>query len=105
MQPPMNNASDREVAVFNAVLQLALEARAAYLDQACAGDHAVRLRLEALLKVHDDVSTFLENPTQDSGAAAVPPGAGGDIRASVSSIEKPGDRIGRYKLLQQIGEG
>ncbi|HEY3860978.1 MAG TPA: serine/threonine-protein kinase [Verrucomicrobiae bacterium] len=101
----MNNASDREVAVFNAALQLAVEQRAAYLDQDCAGDDALRLRVEALLKVHDEVGAFLENPTQESGPAAARLSPDGTIRAGVSTLEKTGDRIGRYKLLQQIGEG
>ena len=34
-----------------------------------------------------------------------PPGPGGTVRLAGISTEKPGDRIGRYKLLQQIGEG
>src|ERR1700743_2792627 len=102
MQSPMNNSSDHEVAAFNAVLQLVVQKRAAYLDQVCAGDDDLRLRLEALLRVHDEVGTFLENPKQESGSPATPPSPAENIRAGVSSIEKTGDRIGRYKLLQQI---
>src|SRR5262249_5500559 len=30
---------------------------------------------------------------------------GGMVRPSVEPAEKPGDRIGRFKLLEQIGEG
>src|ERR1035437_1520353 len=67
MQSPMNNASDREVAVFNAVLQLPAGQRAACLDRECAGDVALRQKIEALLRVHDEVGTFLESPTQGAG--------------------------------------
>ena len=102
----MNNASDREVALFNGALQLAVEQRARYLDEACAGDEVLRLKIEALLRVHDEVGTFLENPTQEAELSAVePPGLSGTVRVSASSIEKTGERIGQYKLLQQIGEG
>ena len=52
--------------------------------------------VEALLKGHDQVGDFLENSHQTSALHA---------RAGVSAGEKPGDRIGHYKLLQQIGEG
>jgi serine/threonine protein kinase len=103
---PMNNPPDREVTVFNAALQLPAGQRAAYLDAACAGENALRLKIEALLRVHDEVGTFLENPTQEAGpSAAEKPGPSGTIRISAPPIEQTGERIGRYKLLQQIGEG
>src|SRR5438552_4576958 len=38
---------------------------------------------------------------KDAGA----PGPQQTIALSIPLTEKPGDRIGRYKLLQQIGEG
>src|SRR5438445_13201414 len=38
-------------------------------------------------------------------ALATDPAAQESPRAPAPVIEKPGDRIGRYKLLQQIGEG
>src|ERR1035438_3960340 len=108
MPMPMNDSPDREVAVFNAVLQLLAGQRAAYLDQACAGDEALRRKIEALLRVHEEVGGLLEGPPRQAGssaAAAGVPGPGGTIRISPGSIEKTGDRIGRYKLLQQIGAG
>src|SRR5439155_10168760 len=61
---------------------------------------------EALLRVHQKAITFLESKLP--GALASPVGAeipGATVRGSSSPAEKAGDRIGRYKLLQQIGEG
>jgi eukaryotic-like serine/threonine-protein kinase len=107
MKLPMDNLPDREVAVFNAALQLPAGQRAAYLDEACAGENALRLKIEALLRVHDEVGAFLDIPTQEvaPSAAAEELGRPGTIRVSAPPIEKIGERIGRYKLLQQIGEG
>src|ERR1043166_4872104 len=102
LNPPPN----REVALFSAALELPAEQRAAYLDGACADDPALRQRLEDLLRVHQAAITFLENAKP--GAQAPPPGAeapGATMRGSGPPAEKAGDRIGRYKLLQQIGEG
>jgi serine/threonine protein kinase/tetratricopeptide (TPR) repeat protein len=84
--------------------------RAAFLDQACAGDVALRQRVEALLKAHDEPGSFLENPPAEE------PGDTGEIAsgrwvASPSELgagpppEGPGTRIGPYKLLQKLGEG
>src|SRR5260370_11608798 len=54
-----------------------------------------RWLVERLLKAHDQLGDFLEQPAPE----AVP-----EANAWASVGEKPGDRIGRYKLLQQIGE-
>src|SRR5438128_7239347 len=94
----MNEPVNPEVAILNNVLELAEAQRDAYLDQACAGDAALRKQVETLLQSHEQAKGFLE---------ALPTGL--DFkRTAVITIpltEKPGDRIGRYKLLQQIGEG
>ncbi|NOS70948.1 MAG: serine/threonine protein kinase, partial [Verrucomicrobia bacterium] len=94
----MTNPPHPEVAVLNAALELHPAERAAYLDQACAGDAALRRQVEALLQAHEQAEDFLKAPP-----------AGFDlnrtVRLNVPLTEKPGDRIGRYKLLQQIGEG
>jgi WD40 repeat protein/serine/threonine protein kinase len=96
---PMNPTSS-EQAVFTEALRCATpEARAAYLDGACGMDTALRRRVEALLRAAESAGEFLENPP--TGLAA---GDGSTVVVTELS-EKPGDRIGRYKLLQQIGEG
>jgi eukaryotic-like serine/threonine-protein kinase len=69
--------------------------RAAYLDQACAGDDALRNRIDELLRAHTQTGNFLEVPATDLLASADGP--------SVS--ERAGTVIGPYKLLEQIGEG
>ena len=70
-------------------------AREDYLDQICAGDQALRERVEALLEVHEQEQGFLES-------------ARPEIAPTVEQkpiTEAPGQEIGRYKLLQKIGEG
>jgi hypothetical protein len=46
------------------------DARAAYLDSACAGRPALRDRVEALLRSHAEADTFLEVPAMEQMAAA-----------------------------------
>ena len=60
----------------------------------------LRQRVEALLQAHEQAGHFMTEP--------VPPPPGATIQISPESLpvsEKPGDRIGHYKLLEQIGEG
>ena len=73
--------------------------RAAFLDAGCGTDSALRRRLEALLRAQGEIGTFLEQP-----AAAARNGPTGTVIITAIT-EQPGDRIGRYKLLQKIGEG
>jgi hypothetical protein len=95
----MVDPPDHELAVFSAARRLPADDRAAYLDNACAGEAGLRQRVEELLQAGEEAGAFLESP------AAMPPGHIRMISLTLPSAEKPGDRIGRYKLLQQIGEG
>src|SRR4029077_2252334 len=90
----MNGAPDPDIAVFTEALRLPAEERDRYLSEACKGDVEVRLRVEALLQAYEQAGDFLGRP-----AAARPPQAAAQVLAVA---EKPGDRIGHYKLLQQI---
>src|SRR5690242_4291808 len=91
----MNGPNKAAGAIFDAAIELPLEKRAAYVQQACAGDEALRQRVEALLRAHELAGTFMGTlaVNLDQGARAV------------GSVHQTGDKIGRYKLLQQIGEG
>ncbi|MGC9944369.1 MAG: serine/threonine-protein kinase [Verrucomicrobiota bacterium] len=92
----MNETPNRQVAIFTEALQLPPSKRAAYLEIACGGDHVLRQKVEVLLAGHDQAGDFLEQSPRKTGFESKLEGA---------ASEKPGDRIGRYKLLQQIGEG
>ena len=94
------NPTSSEQAVFTEALRRATpEARAAFLDGACGTDLALRKRVEALLRAAEGAGNFLEEPP-----TGLTPGESSTFVATGLS-EKEGDRIGRYKLLQQIGEG
>src|SRR5258707_3616152 len=94
----MTEQPNREVAVLNAALELRPAERGAYLDQACAGDAALRQQVEALLLSHAQAEDFMEAPPASFDLKQT-------VRVLVPLTEKPGDKIRRYKLLQQIGEG
>jgi serine/threonine protein kinase len=71
--------------------------RAAYLDEACGPDGGLRAEVEGLLATLGRAGAFMCRP-----AAAVAAG----ITASFEPLtERPGTKVGPYKLLQQIGEG
>lgn len=90
----MNDKPRRELAVFDAALKISAAERPAFLVRECGDDHVLIARVEALLKANAKAGDFMEDSP------------GGSQLRSISAIgERPGDRLGRYKLLQQIGEG
>jgi serine/threonine protein kinase/WD40 repeat protein len=85
---------DPEDVILDSALALPHSERPAFLDHACANDPRLRHLVEGLLLAHEH--------------ALAPRGAQGGPAPGPTlpvSLEKPGDHIGRYKLLQQIGEG
>src|SRR6516225_4308447 len=73
-------------------------ARAAFLDEACAGDAALRERVESLLAEYQQLGSFMDVPSQAVARTVDMPGA-------PLAAERTGTMIGPYKLLQQIGDG
>jgi len=69
--------------------------RAAYLDKVCGNDMQLRATVEALLKAHQDAGDFLKAPAFGAEATL----------DTALKIEGPGTIIGRYELLELIGEG
>ncbi|HEV3117599.1 MAG TPA: serine/threonine-protein kinase [Gemmataceae bacterium] len=84
-----------ERSIFVAALEKDSPAeRAAYLDEACGGEAALRQRVEELLRAHVRAGGILDLP------------AAGPTTDSYGTMnEDVGSRIGPYKLLQKIGEG
>src|SRR5262245_41327012 len=84
-----------ELELFEAALERSPTDRAPFLDKACAGNKPLHQRLEALLARHDKAASFLEVPAPETHVTVDQP-----------HRERPGIIIaGRYKLLEQIGEG
>jgi hypothetical protein len=58
----MKDDADLELAIFTEAMKVPIQERAAFLDNACGGDECLRRKVEALLKAHDRVGDFLEDP-------------------------------------------
>ena len=71
------------------------ESRAAFLQAACGGDVVLRRKVEELLKEHFSNDSLLSGPAMEGER----PGAEFTVE------EAPAQIIGRYKLLEKIGEG
>jgi len=97
----MKPEPEREEALFQAAAQLTGAERAAFLNGACHGDPALRQRIEALLAAHDAEDSLLAEPPTARGRTAT---------IKLDLADDPADAavglmIGRYKLLEKLGEG
>ena len=97
----MNSGPPSPERLFEAALQFTNPAeRAAYLEDACGGDAALRQCIEVLLQDYAQAGPFLEQAPAAFSLRSLVAATG-----TVPLTEKPGDQIGRYKLREQIGEG
>ncbi len=87
--------------LYQAAMAQPAEKRADILREACPGDPELRAEVAALLEAAGRASSFLEGSPVTSGPTE---GAPGPTHAMFPD-EIAGSVIGRYHLLQKIGEG
>ena len=94
--PPAERRA-RVEATFNSALERPTADREAYLVTACGDDSDMEREVRGLLTAHSAAAGFL-----DTEAPLSP-----EIERELARLkpEESGERIGPYKLLQQIGEG
>src|SRR5205823_12919131 len=77
--------------------------RVAFLNEACAGDDALRREVESLLACEGEPEQFLEKPALEVAARAY---AANPVSSSEASkaIEAPtGKRVSHYQVLEKLG--
>jgi WD40 repeat protein len=109
-----------ERTIFLAALEIADPAqRQAYLDEACAGDLALRRQVETLLAAHEREGDFLDVPAVEQvveklaapdradETQAETPGARGLSLDFLTPSSKPGvlGQLGHYQVLELVGTG
>jgi eukaryotic-like serine/threonine-protein kinase len=80
--------------LLHSAMQLEPKERPAYLDHHCAGDPGLRRDVDSLLSAERSLrSTFLEAP------------AGTHVLNIADRTLAPGDRLGRYEIVEMLGAG
>jgi len=81
--------------IFDAALDTPPAERAAFLAQACGGDHELRAHVEALLEASQRDEAGLDRPVSPLGAALI------------AAAEEPvaNRQVGPFRLLREIGRG
>ena len=71
-------------------------ARSVFLDRACDGNSKLRQEIEELISAWEGVGDFLNRSAAAAVVDGIPP---------ENAFDGPGTIIGRYRLLEQIGDG
>lgn len=103
-------ARKREIdAVFYTALKLEdAELRTRFLNTACDGDDELRAAVAQLLGARGDLDAIFENPARhfDVSVEDIEAVAHADVSDEIwQADEKAGSQIGRYRLIDRIGEG
>jgi len=91
----MEDENKNEEKIFHTAIAKPVSERVAYLQTVCGNNPELLSHIESLLRVYDAQDDFLE----------APPWGENITLDSYSLVESPGTVIGRYKLLEKIGEG
>ena len=84
--------------------------RAQFLNRACAGDARLRAAVEGMLRASDAAESFFDNCRAAVDVSKLDAQAASALKETGTEFddltdEQLGSRLGRYKLLQKIGEG
>jgi serine/threonine protein kinase/tetratricopeptide (TPR) repeat protein len=82
--------------IFEAAVELAPAARAAYVDETCAGDQSLRQEVMSLLAHDEKAKSFIEDPAFNIHSAP---------DNSHSTDLAPGVSIASYTIIKEIGRG
>jgi eukaryotic-like serine/threonine-protein kinase len=89
--------------IFLAACDVPTEQRSAFLDQQCGEDAALRQQVQLLLAADEQARRFMAGATTDAASSQTTARSGSAAGPSASAAAL--GWIGRYKLLQVIGEG
>ncbi|MDQ3257657.1 MAG: protein kinase, partial [Acidobacteriota bacterium] len=82
--------------LYHAALECEPESRAAFLDEACAGDEELRREVESLLKYESRAERFIEAPALEVAA---------EMMAEEQTSVMVGRIITHYRILSLLGAG
>jgi serine/threonine protein kinase/tetratricopeptide (TPR) repeat protein len=83
--------------LYHAALERGAEGRAAFLDEACAGDEGLRSEVQSLLSYEGQAENFIESPALELAAKVMAEGQGATALV--------GQTINQYRVTSRLGMG
>ncbi len=87
-------------AIYHAALECEPTTRAAFLNEACAGDESLCGKVAALLAYDDTANNFIEQPALELAAQAI-----AEEQPTLPLQLQAGQQLGAYQLQELLGRG
>jgi eukaryotic-like serine/threonine-protein kinase len=91
--------------LYHAALEEEKSRRAAFLEQACAGDEALRRQVELLLAQQEKAGSFLEAPALEVAAKTLAQDQARSTQHSRAAALMTGRTISHYRIVEKLGGG
>ena len=91
--------------LFHSALKVDERRRIAFLEESCAGDQDLRIRVEALLAHHKEAGSFLESPALELVAQKSAATENVSSSSPYSSVGETGKTVSHYQILEKLGGG
>jgi serine/threonine protein kinase/tetratricopeptide (TPR) repeat protein len=91
--------------LFHSALKVDERRRIAFLEESCAGDQDLRIRVEALLAHHKEAGSFLESPALELVAQKSAATENVSSSSLYSSAGETGKTVSHYQILEKLGGG
>lgn len=101
----MDTQTIRELDLFEAAVLVEEEERGAFLDKACGDDAELRSRIVRLLQRHSESDRFFSECQAGFAPCVAERSTAGSSTAESITDERSITRVGRYRLIRELGEG
>ena len=91
--------------LYHAALEREESQRLGFLEQACAGDEALRREVESLLSFHKQAESFIEAPALEEAARSLASNGATSTQSDEVAARLVGKTVSHYRIVQKLGSG
>jgi serine/threonine protein kinase/Tol biopolymer transport system component len=91
--------------LYHAALEREERQRPAFLEQACAGDEALRREVESLLSFHQQAKSFIEAQALEEAARSLPSSGATSTPSDEAAARLVGKTVSHYRIVEELGGG
>lgn len=91
--------------LFHSALKVEENRRVAFLEESCAGDDELRLKVESLLAHHKEARSFLDSPALELAAEELNSSGPAQSALHEFTANMVGRTVSHYQILEKLGSG